>query len=148
MNSNVLQKMNVDEARDILFKRGRKRYPADMARIIRQIETEAREEGEKRARKLISDSIRDRHGQCGRIHHLAGAPAQRGNEGTYRRPQCRNIRAFEQAAGVDVIVDDTPEAVTISCFETGAAGSGAACALQADPGRTHPSRSHRKGSGR
>jgi ribonuclease Y len=29
----------------------------------------------------------------------------------------RNIRAFEQAAGVDVIVDDTPEAVTISCFE-------------------------------
>src|SRR5690606_25246478 len=29
----------------------------------------------------------------------------------------RNIRAFEQAAGVDVIVDDTPEAVTISCFD-------------------------------
>jgi ribonuclease Y len=30
----------------------------------------------------------------------------------------RNIRAFEQAAGVDVIVDDTPEAVTISCFDS------------------------------
>jgi len=29
----------------------------------------------------------------------------------------RNIRAFEQAAGVDVVVDDTPEAVTISCFD-------------------------------
>ncbi len=29
----------------------------------------------------------------------------------------RNIHAFEQAAGVDVIVDDTPEAVTISCFD-------------------------------
>ena len=31
----------------------------------------------------------------------------------------RNIHAFEQAAGVDVIVDDTPEAVTISCFDSG-----------------------------
>jgi ribonuclease Y len=30
----------------------------------------------------------------------------------------RNIRAFEQEAGVDVIVDDTPEAVTISCFDS------------------------------
>ena len=30
----------------------------------------------------------------------------------------RNIKAFEQAAGVDVIVDDTPEAVTISCFDS------------------------------
>jgi ribonuclease Y len=49
--------MNTEEARGILLAEVEKDARDDMARIIRQIETEAREEGEKRARKLIADSV-------------------------------------------------------------------------------------------
>jgi ribonuclease Y len=90
-----------------------------MARIIRQIETEARGEGEKRARKIIADAIRRVASE-----HVAEVttntvtlPSEE-MKGRIIGRNGRNIQAFEQAAGVDVIVDDTPEAVTISCFDS------------------------------
>jgi len=92
---------------------------ADMARIYRQIEAEAREEGERRARKLIADAI-----QRVASEHVAEVTSSRvtlPNEemkGRIVGRNGRNIKAFEQAAGVDVIVDDTPESVTISCFDS------------------------------
>jgi ribonuclease Y len=89
-----------------------------MARIIRQIETEAHEEGDRRARKLIADAI-----QRVASEHVAEVttsvvplPTDE-MKGRIIGRNGRNIHAFEQAAGVDVIVDDTPEAVTISCFD-------------------------------
>jgi ribonuclease Y len=110
--------MSPDEARGILLAEVEKEARGDMARIIRQIETEAREEGEKRARKLIADAI-----QRVATDHVAEATTSlvplpnEEMKGRIVGRNGRNIRAFEQAAGVDVIVDDTPEAVTISCFE-------------------------------
>ena len=90
----------------------------DMARIIRQIETEAREDGERRARKLIADSIQRVASDS--VAEVASSIVPLPNEemkGRIVGRNGRNIRAFEQAAGVDVIVDDTPESVTISCFD-------------------------------
>ncbi len=110
--------MNVDEARTLLLAEVEKDARNDMARIIRQIESEAREEGDKRARKLIADSIQ--RVATDQVAEFTTSLVPLPNEemkGRIVGRNGRNIRAFEQAAGVDVIVDDTPEAVTISCFE-------------------------------
>ncbi len=110
--------MTKDEARAILMEEVEKEGRADMARIIRQIETEAREEGETKARRLISMAI-----QRVASEHVAETTTSTISlpsddmKGRIIGRNGRNIRSFEQTAGVDVIVDDTPEAVTISSFD-------------------------------
>ena len=114
-----IAQLSQDDAKKQLFAAVEKEARADMARIYRQIEAEAREEGEKRARKLIADAI-----QRVASEHVAEVtssvvpiPSEE-MKGRIVGRNGRNIKAFEQAAGVDVIVDDTPEAVTISCFDS------------------------------
>jgi ribonuclease Y len=114
-----IAQLSQEDARKDLFAAVEKEARADMARIYRQIEAEAREEGEKRARKLIADAI-----QRVASEHVSEVTSSRvtlPNEemkGRIVGRNGRNIKAFEQAAGVDVIVDDTPESVTISCFDS------------------------------
>lgn len=111
--------MTIDEARVQLLADTEKDAHNDMARIIRQIESEARAEGEQRAREIIADSI-----QRVASDHVASVSTSivplpnEEMKGRIVGRNGRNIRAFEQAAGVDVIVDDTPESVTISCFDS------------------------------
>ena len=110
--------MTVAEAREVLLAEAEKEARGDMARIIRQIEAEAREEGESRARELIADAIQ--RVASDHVAEVTTSVVPLPNEemkGRIVGRNGRNIRAFEQAAGVDVIVDDTPEAVTISCFD-------------------------------
>ena len=118
----VLQKigqMSMEEAKQVLLTEAEKEARNDMARIIRQIESEARAEGDKRAREIVTDAI-----QRVASEHVASVSTSlvtlpnEEMKGRIVGRNGRNIRAFEQAAGVDVIVDDTPEAVTISCFDT------------------------------
>jgi ribonuclease Y len=114
-----IAQMTPEEARKELFAAVEKEARSDMARIIRQIEAEAREEGEKRARKLIADAIQRVASE--HVAEVTTAVVPLPNEemkGRIVGRNGRNIKAFEQAAGVDVIVDDTPEAVTISCFDS------------------------------
>jgi len=113
-----ISQMTIEEARAVLLAEVEKDARADMARIIRQVEAEAREEGERRARSLIASAI-----QRVASEHVSEVttsvvplPADE-MKGRIIGRNGRNIHAFEQAAGVDVIVDDTPEAVTISCFD-------------------------------
>jgi len=114
-----ISQMTVEEARAILLEQVEHETRADMARLIRQIEFEAREEGENRARKLIADAIQ----RVASDHvvevttSVVEIPSDE-MKGRIIGRNGRNIHAFEQAAGVDVIVDDTPEAVTISCFDS------------------------------
>jgi len=113
-----ISQLSTEDARGILLTEVEKDARSDMARIIRQIELEAREEGETRARKLIATAI-----QRVASEHVAEITTSVVNipseemKGRIIGRNGRNIHAFEQAAGVDVIVDDTPEAVTISCFD-------------------------------
>lgn len=90
-----------------------------MARIIRQIESEAREKGNDRARELIADAIQRVASE--KVAEVTTSVVNLPNEemkGRIVGRNGRNIRAFEQTSGVDVIVDDTPEAVTVSCFDS------------------------------
>lgn len=113
-----ISQMTVEEARQVLLAEVEKDSRADMARIIRQIETEAREDGERRARELIADAIqRVASDQVAEVVTSVVPLPNEEMKGRIVGRNGRNIRAFEQAAGVDVIVDDTPEAVTISCFD-------------------------------
>ena len=90
----------------------------DMARVIRQVEAEAREEADVRARKIITTAIqRVASEQVAEVTVSTVSLPSDDMKGRIIGRSGRNIRAFEQVAGVDVVVDDTPEAVTISCFD-------------------------------
>ncbi len=114
-----ISQLSPEEARTILLADVEKDTRQDMARIIRQVEQEAREEGENKARKIIAAAI-----QRVASDHVTEVTTSVVNipseemKGRIIGRNGRNIHAFEQAAGVDVIVDDTPEAVTISCFDS------------------------------
>jgi len=111
--------MSQDDARKELFAAVEKEARGDMARIIRQIEAEAREEGEKRARKLIADAIqRVASEHVAEVTRAVVVLPSEEMKGRIVGRNGRNIKAFEQAAGVDVIVDDTPDSVTVSCFDS------------------------------
>jgi ribonuclease Y len=114
-----IAQMTQEDARKDLFAAVEKEARGDMARIIRQIEAEAREQGEKRARKLIADAIQRVASE--HVAEVTRAVVTLPNEemkGRIVGRNGRNIKAFEQAAGVDVIVDDTPDSVTVSCFDS------------------------------
>jgi ribonuclease Y len=114
-----VSEMTKDEAREVLLAETEKEARADMARIIRQIEGEAREKGNIRARELIADAIQRVASE--KVAEVTTSIVNLPNEemkGRIVGRNGRNIRAFEQASGVDVIVDDTPEAVTVSCFDS------------------------------
>ena len=110
--------MTPDQARENLLQKVEKDTRDDMARVIRQIEYEAQEEGEKKARKLIADAIQRVASEHVSEVTSSNVPLPSDEmKGRIIGRSGRNIHAFEQAAGVDVIVDDTPEAVTISSFD-------------------------------
>lgn len=110
--------MTTEEARQELISTVEKDARNDMARIIRQIEQEARAEGDKKAREIITTAIqRVASDQVSDITTSVVSLPGEEMKGRIVGRNGRNIRAFEQAANVDVIVDDTPEAVMISCFD-------------------------------
>ena len=135
-----IAQLSQDDAKKELFAAVEKEARGDMARIIRQIETEAREEGEKRARKLIADAIqRVASEQVAEVTRAVVTLPNEEMKGRIVGRNGRNIKAFEQAAGVDVIVDDTPDSVTISCFDSVRREIGRrALAKLIQDGRIHP----------
>lgn len=114
-----IAQLTQDDAKKELFTAVEKEARGDMARIIRQVESEAREEGEKRARKLIADAIqRVASEHVAEVTRAVVTLPSEEMKGRIVGRNGRNIKAFEQAAGVDVIVDDTPDSVTVSCFDS------------------------------
>ena len=115
---NRVAQMTNEEAKAQLLAEVEKESRDDMARIVRQIEAEARADGENRAREIIADSIQ--RVASDHVAEVTTSVVDLPNEemkGRIVGRNGRNIRAFEQVTGVDVIVDDTPESVTISCFD-------------------------------
>jgi ribonucrease Y len=90
----------------------------EAALMVRDIEHQARSEGDKRARKVVTLAIQriateQTSESVVSVLHLPGDEMKGriiGREG-------RNIRAFESVTGVNLIIDDTPEAVLLSCFD-------------------------------
>jgi ribonuclease Y len=113
-----IAQMTVDEARAQLMAELEKDVSGDMARYIHQAEQDARAEADRRARGIIVEAMQRVGSEY--VGDVCSSVVPLPNEemkGRIVGRNGRNIRAFEQASGVDVIVDDTPEAVTISCFD-------------------------------
>jgi ribonuclease Y len=114
----------------------------DLARQIREIENRAKETAEVQARKLIALAIQRVASDQVAEMVVSSVPLPSDDmKGRIIGRSGRNIRAFEQAAGVDIVVDDTPEAVTISSFDPvrREVARRALTKLIAD-GRIHPAR--------
>ena len=110
--------LTADQARAELVATIENQAKREAALIVREIEHEARAEGDKRARKIVTLAIQrvateQTSESVVSVLHLPGDEMKGriiGREG-------RNIRAFEAVTGVNVIIDDTPEAVLLSCFD-------------------------------
>jgi ribonuclease Y len=110
--------MSRDEAKQELLQAVEEETRQDMARVIRQVEAETKAKSDAIARELIADSVQRLGSE--QVAEVAVSTVPLPNDDMKGRiigRGGRNIRAFEQAAGVDVVVDDTPEAVIISSFD-------------------------------
>ncbi len=110
--------MTADEARAELMSRIQDDVKRDAAAFIRETETRAREEADKKARNIVSIAI-----QRVAADHTAESTVSVVHipsddmKGRLIGREGRNIRAFEQLTGINLIVDDTPEAVVLSSFD-------------------------------
>ena len=88
----------------------------ESAKHIRVVEEEAREEADRRAKRIVSIAIERLAGEfvAERTVSVIALPSDE-MKGRIIGREGRNIRAIEAATGVDIIIDDTPEAVVISC---------------------------------
>lgn len=88
----------------------------EAGRRVRRIEEEAREDADRRARKIVAQSIARLAGEwvAERSISVVSLPSD-DLKGRLIGREGRNIRAIEAATGVDLIIDDTPETVVISC---------------------------------
>ena len=113
-----IAQMTTDEAKKELLAAVERDSRSDMARMIRQVEAEAREEADNRARDVIALAVQRLASEHVSEISVSVVPLPSDEmKGRIIGRAGRNIRAFEIATGVDVVVDDTPESVTISSFD-------------------------------
>ena len=110
--------MTHDEAREILLKDIEAQTRRDAAKMVKEIEQEAKENAEKNAKNIVALSI-----QKVAADHVAETTVSVVNlpsdemKGRIIGREGRNIRTLETLTGVDLIIDDTPEAVIVSSFD-------------------------------
>jgi ribonuclease Y len=113
-----LSGLSVEEAKNLLLERLQEEVRQEAGLIIKKMEEEARETAEKKAKEIVSLAIQ----RCAAEHtvettvSVVNLPSDE-MKGRIIGREGRNIRALEIATGVDVIIDDTPEAVILSGFD-------------------------------
>lgn len=106
------------DARAELLRTVEERIRRESAILIRDLEAEAQAEGEQRARRIVVDAIQRVASEqtAESVVSVLHLPAD-DMKGRIIGREGRNIRAFESVTGVNLIIDDTPEAVLLSCFD-------------------------------
>lgn len=134
--------LSQDEARAMLLEEVEKNSRIEMSRKIREVENEVMDRADRRAREIITLAI-ERVASDHISEYAVTTVSLPSDEmkGRIIGRQGRNIRAIEQAIGVDLVVDDTPEAIIVSSFDPvrREVARMALTKLVAD-GRIHPTR--------
>ena len=110
--------MSADDAKKELMDAVEKKMDKEVSVYIREREDEARSKAADSARNIIALAIQ-RYAQEETIERtvsVVGLPSEE-MKGRIIGREGRNIKAIEQATGVDLIIDDTPETITVSCFD-------------------------------
>ncbi|HHT66634.1 MAG TPA: ribonuclease Y [Erysipelotrichaceae bacterium] len=109
--------MSTQEAKDELFARVEAKLSKEIASYIKTKEEEAKEECDEKAKELLGYAL-TRYAQDVTTERAVSVVALPSDEmkGRIIGREGRNIRSLEQLLGVDLIIDDTPEVITISCF--------------------------------
>ena len=110
--------LTADEAKSELKATIEAQARREAAVVVRDIENDARKEGQQRARKIVTLAIQRVASEqtSESVVSVLHLPADE-MKGRIIGREGRNIRAFENVTGVNLIIDDTPEAVLLSCFE-------------------------------
>jgi ribonuclease Y len=113
-----LSGMSGDEAKELLMKQMTDAAESEAAARIRDIREEAKRSADREAKKIISLAVQRLASEhASNVSVSAVALPSDEMKGRIIGREGRNIRAFETATGVDVIIDDTPDTVVISCFD-------------------------------
>jgi ribonuclease Y len=108
--------MSREEAKRTLLEEMLTETRHEAAKKIRQVEEEAKQEAERKAKKIVAIAIERLAGDFVAERTVTVVPIPSDDmKGRIIGREGRNIRAIESATGVDLIIDDTPEAVVVSC---------------------------------
>lgn len=131
-----------EQARDLLLERVAEDTRQEMNAVVARIEQEATDRAEEKARKIIVMAIQRCAVDQTTESSVSVVPLPSDElKGRIIGREGRNIRTFEQLSGCDLIIDDTPEAVVVSCFEPVRREIGRlALANLVTDGRIHPGR--------
>ncbi|MBN1484429.1 MAG: ribonuclease Y [Chloroflexia bacterium] len=113
-----ISQLTLEQAREQLLAKAEEDSRNDLARVLRQVEAEIQQESERLAREILSTAIQRCASDYVAEATISVVPLPNDDiKGRVIGREGRNIRAFEQLTGVDVIVDDTPESITLSAFD-------------------------------
>ena len=110
--------LTISDARELVLEDAEREYRHDMAVLYRRIEEESKTKADDRAKEIVVSSIQRYASDY--VSDASVSVVVLPNEemkGRIIGREGRNIRTIEQLTGVDLIIDDTPEAVIISCFD-------------------------------
>jgi ribonucrease Y len=114
----IVSSMSIDEARKVLMEKVDGELRDEASRRIIEWERQLRAESDKRAQEILVQAIQRSASEIVSESTVVTVPLPSDEmKGRLIGREGRNIRALEQATGVDLIVDDTPEAVTLSSFD-------------------------------